>query len=123
MLQAAAKPGLGSTQVAVIMRNLMERIGFKKYYVQGGDWGSMIISAMSTLFPENVLGQHSNMCFVNTPSSNIKAIIGSFFPESFAGTGNAHKMYPMSEHFFTLLEEMGYLHLQATKPDTVGQLH
>lgn len=98
----------------------MERIGFKKYYVQGGDWGALIISAMATLFPENILGQHSNMCAISTPSSTFKAMIGSFFPEWFAGKDHAHQMYPLGDHFLTLLEEMGYLHLQATKPDTVG---
>uniref|UniRef100_A0A6M2DF03 Epoxide hydrolase n=1 Tax=Xenopsylla cheopis TaxID=163159 RepID=A0A6M2DF03_XENCH len=118
--QGAAKPGLGAAQVAVVMRNLMERIGFKKYYVQGGDWGALIISAMATLFPENILGQHSNMCAISTPSSTFKAMIGSFFPEWFAGKDHAHQMYPLGDHFLTLLEEMGYLHLQATKPDTVG---
>lgn len=99
----------------------MDRIGFKKYYVQGGDWGSRIVSAMSTLFPENVLGHHSNLCFLNTLSSNIKSFVGSLFPEWFAGKQNVHKIYPLSEHFFTLLEESGYFHIQATKPDTVGE--
>lgn len=30
----------------------MRRLGFKKYYAQGGDWGSAIGSNMATLFPD-----------------------------------------------------------------------
>jgi hypothetical protein len=30
----------------------MERIGFKKFYAQGGDWGARIVSNMGILFPE-----------------------------------------------------------------------
>ncbi|KOB67869.1 Epoxide hydrolase [Operophtera brumata] len=39
----------------------MHRLGHKKFYVQGGDWGAAVGSAMATLFPEDVLGYHTNM--------------------------------------------------------------
>jgi juvenile hormone epoxide hydrolase len=32
---AASKQGLGAVKMAVIFRNLMERVGIKQYYVQG----------------------------------------------------------------------------------------
>jgi juvenile hormone epoxide hydrolase len=54
--EAAAKTGLGISEMAIIMRNLMVRLGFEKFYVQGGDWGSLIGNDVLTLFPENVLG-------------------------------------------------------------------
>lgn len=50
--------------MGVIMRNLMHRLGHKKFYVQGGDWGAGIGSALATLFPEEVLGLHSNLPYV-----------------------------------------------------------
>ena len=34
----------------------------------------------------------------------------------------ANKLFPMKKMFVDLLTETGYLHLQATKPDTVGIL-
>lgn len=49
---AAAIPGMNSAQIGSIMQKLMNRLGFKKFYVQGGDWGSLIGSDMATLFPE-----------------------------------------------------------------------
>lgn len=47
----AVKPGLGYVQTAVIMKNLMLRLGHEKFYTQGGDWGSFIVTAMATMFP------------------------------------------------------------------------
>lgn len=55
--EGASKPGLGAAQVAVVMKNLMERIGFKKFYAHGGDWGAIIVSHMGTLFPKRYVNQ------------------------------------------------------------------
>lgn len=55
--QASAKKDLGYVEIAVIMRNLMTRLGYQKFYIQGGDWGSIIGSSLATLFPENVIGK------------------------------------------------------------------
>lgn len=33
--EGASKTGLGSAKIAVVFQNLMKRIGFNKYYVQG----------------------------------------------------------------------------------------
>ena len=32
-----------------------------------------------------------------------------------------HLMYPLSKHWAFKMEESGYFHIQATKPDTVGK--
>lgn len=50
--KAAVRPGMGTAQMSVVMRNLMKRLGFEKFYVQGGDWGSIIGGHLVTLFPE-----------------------------------------------------------------------
>ena len=41
----------------LVFDRLMNRLGFNRYYVQGGDWGAIIGTAMSTLFPERYLQQ------------------------------------------------------------------
>lgn len=33
----------------------MQRLGFEKFYVQGGDWGAIIASDMAVLFPEKLV--------------------------------------------------------------------
>lgn len=37
--EGASIPGLATTEMAVIFRNLMLKLGYSKFLVQGGDWG------------------------------------------------------------------------------------
>jgi juvenile hormone epoxide hydrolase len=118
--EAAVRPGLGAVQVAVVFKNFMNKLGFEKYYIQGGDWGAIIVQHMATLYPRQVLGVHSNMCTVNSLLSNIKLFLYSFYPTLLVKQEHVNKIYPMSSKFADRLLETGYMHLQATKPDTVG---
>lgn len=56
------------------------------------------------------------------PISNYKYIIGSLFPSLVVEDKHRHRMYPLKDLFSYLLRESGYFHLQATKPDTIGNL-
>ena len=49
--EAARKPGLGPAEIGLIFDRLMKRLGHDRYYVQGGDWSSLIGSNMATLYP------------------------------------------------------------------------
>lgn len=119
--QAAAKSGFGVAEMAVVLRNLMIRLGYNKFFIQGGDWGSLLGSNIATMFPDNVLGYHSNMCVINTPISNIKSMIASFYPSGFVTAEQEAFHFPLSKHLTNAFYETGYLHLQATKPDTIGK--
>jgi len=119
--EGASKKGLGPEKVAVVLRNLMARLGLNKFYVQGGDWGSVIGSHVVTLYPEHVLGYHSNFIGIRTPLSMIKTAIAAYFPSFFIEEKKYISwMYPYSKYFKFLLQESGYFHQQATKPDTIG---
>lgn len=78
---------------------------------------------MSTLYPNKIIGMHATTCFVNSPLQFVKTVIGSYFP-SLVGISKEHEghLYPISEKYAFLILESGYLHIQATKPDTVGML-
>nr|XP_050853843.1 juvenile hormone epoxide hydrolase 1-like [Vespula vulgaris] len=115
----AVRPGLAPAHMGTIFKNLMTRLGFEKYYVQGGDWGAVITSSMAALYPEKIIGLHSNMCFHINPL-NFWNILGAFFPSLVVDKQYEHKIYPLTNYFYRLIEETGYLHLQATKPDTIG---
>lgn len=117
--QAAAKPGFGIAEMSVVLRNLMLRLGYDQFYIQGGDWGSALGSSIATLFPENVIGYHSNMCFSNSALSNIKGFVASFYPSAFIDPKYTEFVFP-PEKFQNMILETGYFHLQATKPDTIG---
>ncbi|CAH2098057.1 unnamed protein product [Euphydryas editha] len=116
----AKKPGLGADKMAVVFRNLMNRLGYKKYYVQGGDWGSLITSNMATLFPDEVLGYHSNVAFLMTSKNIISTIIGALYPPLVVEADARDRVYPLLDNYAYLVEETGYMHLQSTKPDTIG---
>ncbi|XP_067629980.1 juvenile hormone epoxide hydrolase 1-like [Eurosta solidaginis] len=118
---AATRTGFNAAQMAIVMRNLMLRVGFDKFLVQGGDWGSIIGSDLATLFSENVLGLHCNLCLLYTPLAMAKEFIAGFNPERHVPSRLfVTHHFPMTEKFKMLLEESGYFHLQATKPDTIG---
>lgn len=116
----AAKPGLGPAEIGVIFKNLMLKLGFEKFYIQGGDWGSCIGGHMAILFPKNVLGFHSNMCYNLSPKSFIKTLIGSLYPPFVVNKENEKSMYPLKKLYIDTLIETGYAHLHATYPDTLG---
>lgn len=118
--EGAVRPGMGGAHIAVIFKNLMDRLGFKKYYVHGGDWGGLIVQVMATMYPDKVIGVHSNACFVNSPLANFITILGSFAPSLVAEKHEIDKVYPMTNKFMYLIEESGYMHIQGTKPDTIG---
>lgn len=103
------------------MRNLMVRLELNKFYIQAGDWGSIVGSHLAALYPENVLGYHTNYIGIRTPLSMIKTFIASFFPSYFIEEKKYIKwMYPFANEFKFLMQETGYFHEQATKPDTIG---
>lgn len=65
---------------------------------------------------------HSNMVTVNTPGTNLKYLLGAIMPSGLMFKKEDEKgLYPLSLIFNFILRETGYLHIQATKPDTVGQ--
>lgn len=118
--EAPHKRGFDSVQAGIVLNNLMQRIGSQQYYIHGGDWGAIIGSQMATLFPKNILGYHSTMCFTSTPLAMVKTFLASFYPSFFIDEQYVDYFYPYTPHIWTFLEENGYMNIQATKPDTVG---
>lgn len=119
---AAVRPGLGPPQIAEVFKNFMQRLGFNKYYIQGGDFGAIILQYMAALFPDNVLGFHSNMCTNFGLKAMFKTFLGQIYPSWIVKPEHYNRVYPLTEQFQQRLRETGYLHLQATKPDTLGKV-
>lgn len=44
--------GFGPIAAARMFAKLMERLNFNEYYCQGGDWGSMITTALAQMYPQ-----------------------------------------------------------------------
>lgn len=98
-----------------------------KYFVHGEDWGSLIGTNLAQLFPSRVKGIHLSMP-VNNDNLNPKRIlytISSFISPSILFTPKEIEMNLTSRStlknmFKVILKDMGYMHLQATKPDTLA---
>ncbi|NXX86605.1 HYEP hydrolase, partial [Urocolius indicus] len=122
--EAPHKKGFDAIAAARIFHKLMNRLGFKEYYLQGGDWGSRITTDMARMLPQSVKGLHLNLVFIGsrTLGKMISVMLGAYVPWLVGLTReDAQRMYPfMQKGIYDLLQESGYLHIQATKPDTAG---
>jgi microsomal epoxide hydrolase len=122
--EAAHKPGLNHHAVGRIFVKLMKRLKHEKFLYHGGDWGAIIGKSIAVVYPETLIGYHTTMSVTpNGLCNTFKALIAEFgFPGLVWDNPDidAKKMNPMGEHFSFLIKEMGYAHIQATKPDTVG---
>lgn len=98
----------------------MLRLGHNRFVIQGGDWGSFIGSHLATLYPENVIGYHSNFCMPKTLLSVFKLLVVSVWPTAFVDAKHVDQMFPLGEKLKLMLLESGSFHIQATKPDTLG---
>ncbi|MDP4098834.1 epoxide hydrolase [Paenibacillus sp. P96] len=54
------RPGVGSRHVAGLWAKLMERLGYERFFVQGGDIGAGISTWLSLMHPNRVMGLHLN---------------------------------------------------------------
>ena len=93
-------------EIAEHFVKLMNCLGYKNYFIQGGDLGSFIASIMSNKDPDSIRGIHLNM--LPLPRSLDKS------PEN-----KAEEMYYLKLKKF-ILYETGYQQLQGTKPFTLA---
>lgn len=71
-----------------------------------------------------VLASHFNMAMLlpgTHPVMTMKLLAGALMPSLVVAPDQEHKMFPLAKHFFDIIQETGYFHIQATKPDTVGK--
>ncbi|MEV6193755.1 epoxide hydrolase family protein [Streptomyces sp. NPDC051920] len=104
------------TRVAAAFAVLMERLGYRHYGAQGGDWGGAVSRELGRAHPDRVTGVHLNLL----PGS-------SAVTEPTAGELAALSPY---ERERTLLswrrgqawnrEEAGYAAIQSTRPQTLA---
>jgi microsomal epoxide hydrolase len=55
-------------RVAEAFAELMSRLGYERYGVQGGDWGAAISSHLAVIDAEHIVGAHLNMFSTRAPS-------------------------------------------------------
>lgn len=96
-------------RVAAALTELMARLGYEHYGVQGGDIGAFIAPAMGRLAPDRVIGVHVN-AFVTFPTGD---------PDDMAAlTESEQKRLAAFKSFQDDLG--GYMQLQGSRPVTVS---
>nr|ACQ91144.1 microsomal epoxide hydrolase [Mugil cephalus] len=120
---APHKQGFNTLAAARVFLTLMERLGFSKFYLQGGDWGSLITTNMAQMKPLCVKGLHLNMFLSRRGFKMLLSLmIGPYLPFLVGfSREDVRRLFPYFEkNVWSMLRESGYLHIQATKPDTAG---
>jgi epoxide hydrolase len=101
-----AETGWNVTRIASAWAELMNRLGYTKWAAQGGDWGSVVTSALGAMRPEGLLGIH-----LNSPYA---------FPAQIPDTLTTEEQYAVDTLALYTGDLGGANHLQATKPETIG---
>uniref|UniRef100_A0A3P9CEM2 Epoxide hydrolase n=1 Tax=Maylandia zebra TaxID=106582 RepID=A0A3P9CEM2_9CICH len=121
--EAPHKKGFDSVCAARIFHKLMKRLGFQQYYAHAGDWGWLVTTNMAQLEPKTVKGLHLNFAPPSKPglSMALSMMLGRHFPKLFGFTDfDIQRLFPCMEKLVVeSIKETGYMHIQATKPDTV----
>ncbi|XP_054590037.1 epoxide hydrolase 1 isoform X3 [Nothobranchius furzeri] len=123
--EAPHKTGFDSVCAARIFHKLMRRLGYQQFYAHGGDWGWLVTSNMAQLEPRIIKGLHVNFAPPSTLGLPLalSLMFGWWFPRLFGFTDmDIQRLYPCMEKLVKeSVAESGYMHIQATKPDTVGR--
>ncbi len=102
-----AAPGWGVDKIGRVWSQLMARLGYDRYFAQGGDWGSMVTTAVATHDREHCAGIHLNMP-VAIPDPNTMSDLTSNEQSALAALGHYQE------------QESGYSKQQSTRPQTLG---
>jgi pimeloyl-ACP methyl ester carboxylesterase len=77
-------PGWTPVSIARAWATLMQRLGYKRYVAQGGDWGNAVSEVMALQQPAGLLGIHTNMA-ATVPADVSKALsVGGPPPAGFS---------------------------------------
>lgn len=98
--------GWGVQKTAKAWASLMARLGYDRYFAQGGDWGSMVTTSIGIQDPEHVAGIHLNM------------VIG--FPGPEDGEATEMEQAALAGVNDYLANDSGYSKEQSTRPQTLG---
>lgn len=97
--------GWGPQRMAKALVVLMDRLGYSRYGIQGGDWGSVIARDMAYEAPAHVIGLHLN--FLPVPPPN---------PEAVAQLSDLER----KRYSYFQQEQSSFYNLQASEPQTLA---
>lgn len=101
--------GYDVRRMASTFDELLARLGYDRYVVQGGDWGALIAAVLGATYPDRVDAIHTNMLFV-APSrlDDPMAMLDDDEMAAYRETSEFHAT------------GSGYREIQATRPQTLA---
>ncbi|MEP7304990.1 MAG: epoxide hydrolase family protein [Acidobacteriota bacterium] len=103
-------PGFSPEKMGTIVATVMKRLGYERYGVQGGDWGSVVGRMTALNDAPHVVGLHANFCTTGAPA-------GVADPN--AGVPPA-ELERVRQRQRSMQNELAYFQIQSTKPQTLG---
>jgi pimeloyl-ACP methyl ester carboxylesterase len=103
------QPGYSPEKMAHILAALMEKLGYERYAIAGGDWGAIINRHLANNYPQRLIGLHSNMILASAPAD---AEARSNVTETESTLRAARGAY--------MENERAYQQIQGTKPQSLG---
>lgn len=101
--------GYSPEKMGTIIAKLMARLGYTRYGVQGGDWGSIISRLVAVDDAAHVAGLHLNFCLAGPPPGGDP---NAGVPPDELQRYEARNTY--------MANERAYQQIQGTKPQTLG---
>ena len=108
--------GWDPQRIARAWATLMDRLGYKRYVAQGGDWGDAISEQMALQKPTGLLGIHTNM--PGTLPDNISAAAGR--RAGAHGSLGRRAMYAWDQLDFFYKHRVGYAQEMGARPQTLS---
>jgi len=109
----SSKPGatgMNTRAIAPLFVQLMKQLGYDRFLVQGGDWGSLIGTQVARQFPDHCLGLHLNLAFSQPPPDVADPMT----------LVEAHERVWVEELAQLYKDGMGYAGIHSTRPQTLA---
>ena len=107
--QQVVTPGCSVQFMADLFCSLMNELGYKKFGIHGGDFGSGVGTALALKYPDKVTGLHLN---------NIEGYYRPFVPEGTTLSQEEMRFKKQAEEWYDM--EGAYSHQQRTRPLTLA---
>ena len=106
--------GWNAIHVAKAWIELMNRLGYKKYVAQGGDWGNAVSEIMALIAPPELVAIHTNMPAA-VPAAISKALASGTVPSDLSA--DEKKAYQQLDFFYS--KGLGYANEMGLRPQTL----
>src|SRR5262245_28999988 len=111
-------PGWHPVRIASAWATLMQRLGYKNYVAQGGDWGNAVSEIMALQQPPGLLGIHTNMAA--TVPADISKALAAGAPAPAGLSADEKFAYDQLQDFYQ--HGLGYALEMSNRPQTLYAL-